>query len=132
MLKKYSVYLFTFFLLTLLTTACAYAQKKQEQDWFEKYAATEQENIAPGTFFIIQWKKEKPAYVNVVRQLDAQTAIVQLPSPGMFNELQRSVRISASNDRWKLASPGIDLSSDALQTYIVCGTDVNELSAALK
>lgn len=132
MLKKYSVYLFTFFLLVLLTTTCAYAQKKQEQDWFEKYAATEQENITPRTFFIIQWKKEKPASVNVVRQLDDQTAIVQLTSPGIFNELQRAVRISVSNDWWKLASPGIELSSDILQTYIVCGTDVNELSAALK
>lgn len=129
MLKKYAVYPFLVFLLIICTATGSYAQ--ETRSWFEKYATVaRQENITTGTFFIIQWKKEKPASVKVVRQLDAQTAIVRLNDPAVYNELKRSTQISISNDQWKLAVPLTGASNTA--SYIICGTDVKIVSDALK
>lgn len=129
MLKKYLVSPLLIVLLLIGTAVACCAQKNAS--WFEKYAAAGKKDILPGTSFIIQWTKEKPAAVKIVRQLDAQTAIVRLHDPAEYYALQQSTQISVSNDDWKLATP-LPASSSATGLYIICGSDVNILSAALE
>jgi Subtilase family len=117
----------------------AYAQKKVTtfaNALFKKYADTNAVfDRINKPYCIAVWPQVTPASVKLVRQLDDQTAIIEVNDLILFDSLSQNITIATATDSWKL-SPALEKAgeknSNSVQSYILVGRDVDALLHALQ
>jgi hypothetical protein len=112
----------------------AFAQKKATpfaNALLKKYADT---NIAfyriNKPYYAAVWPRAIPASIKLVRQLDEQTAIIEINNSVLFDSLNQKITIAPARDSWKL-SPVLEknskMNSSSLQSFILVGTNIDSL-----
>ncbi len=121
----------------LLMHCCVTAQQRYGQHLlFNKIADTiSQPFNTARPYYIGVWEKNIPASVKRIRQLDENTAIIEVTSQPALDSLRQQIRIAAANDRWKYspyAERMIQNDNTEQQQYILCASDIYSLLNILK
>jgi hypothetical protein len=71
---------------------------------FKKYAAAINRFIVGHSYYIIEWKDALPVNIHIVRQLNANTAIINLNSKEEFGIIKPIYfKIAEAIDTWKFS-----------------------------
>ncbi|MCW3090641.1 MAG: C-terminal target protein [Ferruginibacter sp.] len=86
-------------------------------------------------YYIVAGAQRIKAFINVIRQLDENTAIISVNSQPALDSLKRIIQITAANDDWKWSPPAEKLvqnSNTALRKIILTGKNPAALVAVLQ
>lgn len=107
------------------------------EDPFFLYADPVRRSYKPDKpYYLISWKDEMPASINITRRLLEKTAVVKIVSNDQLSTLDQQFNIIPANDHWKY-SPALIKSieiykQDVPDLFIITAVDVEKLQALLK
>jgi hypothetical protein len=101
---------------------------------FKKYASAINSFIIGHSYYIVEWKDVLPANIHIARQLNANTAIIDLKSKEEFELLKQHFRIADAFDTWKLSPSAERLIKDnnKAQEFILSSLNTDSLLALLQ
>ena len=73
--------------------------------------------------------------IRVIRKLDEQFAIIEVPTQKAFDTLRRRIKIAPANDVWKLSHPVeklVEKNKDGEREYILTGMKLDDLLTVLQ
>jgi hypothetical protein len=139
LLQKRNFYRCITFIFLFLVHLASVAQKNQtayEDSVFKKMMDTTNHSFTPARpFYIVQWKENFPASINVTRQMDKEIAIIEINTAAELESIKNKTRIVAANDQWKfspLAEKIIETETNKPQAFILSGHHTGELLETVK
>jgi hypothetical protein len=132
MVRINNIHRFCFFVLAVLVSTGAIGQNKSKPDPFEKYANRKLIGYNQSNpYYIISTKEKRIEPLQVIRQLDEQTAIVKIEHAAEYYRLEQAALIMTANNEWKL-SPGLAIPDNNEQlVYNIGGQDIADLESVL-
>ncbi|HEX8676653.1 MAG TPA: hypothetical protein VF700_05500, partial [Segetibacter sp.] len=136
-IKNFSSYiiLFAYFLLHKQDAIAQKNESLYDKNVFAKYIdATFRGYTNSKPYYVSIWSGKVPL-IRVIRKLDEQLAIIEVPTQIAFDTLKRRTRIAPANDVWKLSPPAeklVEKNKDEEREYILTGMKLDDLLTVLQ
>lgn len=119
----------------LLIQLCTFAQLQQNN--FSAYADMNNRSYTKEKpYYLLTWQQQRPPFINIIRSLDEQSAIVEINTARDLELMSKQYHITAANNNWKfspqLAKELLKQKTTDLYKYIISGNDFKKLAAALQ